>query len=121
MSLNFRRRYKWLFASSDDNPSELLFEVPPLSRYPEDVRELIAVSHCCSQPSVVYLIHIHSRCSQRDPHAARDNLRKARETISRLLTMNIQTLCGPQEALMRAQVSEFDTNSNRVAYDIRRL
>lgn len=37
LSLNFRRRHKWLFASYHDGPSEPLIDIPPLSQYTQDL------------------------------------------------------------------------------------
>ena len=103
IALNFRRRFKWLFASTDENPSEPLFEIPSLNRYPLDVEQLVSV--CVDHSTISYGRADDSPFGQAGDSRAKECLVIARDMIVRLLSTNAQTLCGPEEARMRTQVS----------------
>ena len=56
MSLNFRRRYKWLCAPTPDNEDALLFDLPSLQNFHEDVNTIRQVGMVFSYQRVPWLI-----------------------------------------------------------------
>ncbi|KAI0085943.1 Mak10 subunit, NatC N-terminal acetyltransferase-domain-containing protein [Irpex rosettiformis] len=79
LSLIFRRRYKWLFASNNGKSSEPLIHFPPLSNYIEDMEN--------AEHKIV----------------ARSHHTLAQEMLSRLVETQSETICGDKEAEMRTE------------------
>ena len=104
--LNFRRRYKWLFASSHRAPSEPLIDIPPLSQYMADIENASNVSSSRSYSAA-------NGFSLVKPQqlASRSQFTLAEEISSRLVTMQAQTLCGEEEAKMRTEVRLFHASA----------
>ena len=100
--LNFRRRYKWLFASSHRAPSEPLIDIPPLSQYIEDIEDASNVSclRSYSAANGFSLVKLQQL-------ASRSQFTLAEGISSRLVTMQAQRLCGEEEAKMRTEVCSF--------------
>ena len=100
--MNFRRRYKWLFASSHRAPSEPLIDIPPLSQYMADIENAsnVSSSRSYSAANGFSLVNPHQLASQ-------SQFTLAEEISSRLVTMQAQTLCGEEEAKMRTEVNSF--------------
>ncbi|KAI0344977.1 Mak10-domain-containing protein [Trametopsis cervina] len=82
MSINFRRRYKWLFASRDSGPSEPFIDLPSLSQYVQDTQHLS------------------------EEYRPRDGLMLAQEMLSRLSITPVQSLCGEEENKLRSEFAQ---------------